>query len=74
MIVSAHASLSPDIAKEQTEEYLLSNALSMAYGHAKTCIMTMTGLSPAAPVMIPAILPLDIARDYLRGRADGTKE
>ncbi len=74
VVVSAHASLSPDITKEQTEEYLLSNALSMAYGHAKTCIMTVTGLSPAGPVMIPAILPLDIARDYLRGRVDVVKE
>ena len=74
VLVSAHASLSPDISKEQAEEYLLSNALSMAYSHAKTCIMTVTGLSPAGPVMIPAILPLDIARDYLRERAGGAKE
>ena len=74
VLVSAHASLSPDVSKEQAEEYLLSNALSMAYGHAKTCIMTVTGLSPAGPVMIPAILPLDIARDYLRERAGEVKE
>lgn len=70
VLVSAHASLPSSMADEQADEYLLSNAISMAYGHAKTCIMTVSGLSPAGPVMIPAILPLDIARDYLSGGAD----
>ena len=72
VLVSAHASLPTSMTDEQADEYLLSNAISMAYGHAKTCIMTVSGLSPAGPVMIPAILPLDIVRDYLSGGSDAT--
>ena len=72
MLVSAHASLPASMTDEQADEYLLSNAISMAYGHAKTCIMTVSGLSPAGPVMIPAILPLDIVRDYLSRGAEAT--
>lgn len=72
VLVSAHASLPTSMTDEQADEYLLSNAISMAYGHAKTCIMTVSGLSPAGPVMIPAILPLDIVRDYLSGGANAT--
>ena len=72
VLVSAHASLPTSMTDEQADEYLLSNAISMAYGHAKTCIMTVSGLSPAGPVMIPSILPLDITRDYLSGGADTT--
>lgn len=74
VLISAHASLPTSMTDEQADEYLLSNAISMAYGHAKTCIMTVSGLSPAGPVMIPAILPLDIVRDYLSGGADATGE
>ena len=73
VFISAHATLPADATGEQAEEYLLSNAISMAYGHAKTCVMTMTGLSPAGSVMIPAILPLDIAHDYLMGEDDATE-
>ena len=72
VLVSAHASLPTSMTDEQADEYLLSNAISMAYGHAKTCIMTVSGLSPAGPVMIPAILPLDIVRDYLSGGTEAT--
>lgn len=72
VLVSAHASLPTSMTDEQADEYLLSNAISMAYGHAKTCIMTVSGLSPAGPVMIPAILPLDIVRDYLSGGTNAT--
>lgn len=67
VFVSAHASLAPDATEQTAKEYLLSNAISMAYGHAKTCIMTLTGLSPAGPVIVPAIMPFSIARDYLAG-------
>lgn len=72
VLVFAHASLPTSMTDEQADEYLLSNAISMAYGHAKTCIMTVSGLSPAGPVMIPAILPLDIVRDYLSGGTEAT--
>ena len=72
VFVSAHGSLPPSITEKQADEYLLSNAISMAYGHAKTCIMTVSGLSPVGPVMIPAILPLNIAHDYLSGDVDST--
>ena len=65
--VSAHASLAADTTEQVAKEYLLSNAISLAYGHAKTCIMTLTGLSPAGPVIVPAIMPFSIARDYLAG-------
>ncbi len=73
VFISAHAALPTDGTGRQAEEYLLSNAISMAYGHAKTCIMTMTGLSPVGSVVIPAILPFDIAHDYLRGEDDATE-
>lgn len=43
--------------------YLLSNAISMAYGHAKSYLMVVTGLSPMGALTLPAILPSELAAD-----------
>ena len=37
----------------------------MAYAHAKSCFMTITGLSPMGAVALPSIFPYAIAHDYL---------
>ncbi len=66
--ISACASLPQGMSEAEAREYLLSNAVSMAYAHAKSCIMVITGLSPMGTVSFPAILPQVIAHDYLSGR------
>lgn len=43
--------------------FLLSNAISMAYGHAKSYLMVVTGLSPMGALTLPAILPSELAAD-----------
>lgn len=43
--------------------FFLSNAISMAYGHAKSYLMVVTGLSPMGALTLPAILPSELAAD-----------
>lgn len=43
--------------------FFLSNAISMAYGHAKSYLMVVTGLSPVGALTLPAILPSELAAD-----------
>lgn len=43
--------------------FFLSNAISMAYGHAKRYLMVVTGLSPMGALTLPAILPSELALD-----------
>lgn len=47
---------------EKIDTYLSRNALSIAYSHARSAIMTMTGLSPMGTFMIPAILPDELLK------------
>ena len=59
------AALPQELSEAEAKEYLLSNAVSMVYAHAKSCFMTITGLSPMGAVVLPTIFPYAIAHDYL---------
>ena len=63
--ISVRAALPQELSEAEAKEYLLSNAVSMAYAHAKSCLMTITGLSPMGAVVLPSIFPYAIAHDYL---------
>lgn len=63
VLISVCATLPQELS--EAKEYLLSNAVSMAYAHVKSCFMTITGLSPMGAVVLPSISPYAIAHDYL---------
>ena len=65
VFISICATLPQELSEAEAKEYLLSNAVSMAYAHAKSCLMTITGLSPMGAVVLPSIFPYAIAHDYL---------
>lgn len=44
--ISVSTKMPFDISDDEARRYLLSNAISMAYGHAKSYLMVVTGLSP----------------------------
>ena len=67
--ISVRAALPRELSEAEAKEYLLSNAVSMAYAHAKSCFMTITGLSPMGAVALPSIFPCAIAHDYLSKEA-----
>mgnify|MGYP004468728965 FL=1 len=69
VFISVRAALSQELSEAEAKEYLLSNAVSMAYAHAKSCVMTITGLSPMGAVVLPSIFPYAIAHDYLSKEA-----
>ncbi len=64
VFISASASIPEEFSDAEAKEYLLSNAVSMAYAHAKSCLMGITGLSPMGVMTLPAILPSVIAHNY----------
>lgn len=66
VFISASASIPEEFSDVEANEYLLSNAVSMAYAHAKSCLMGITGLSPMGVMTLPAILPSVIAHNYLQ--------
>lgn len=66
VFISASASIPEEFSDAEAKEYLLSNAVSMAYAHAKSCLMGITGLSPMGVITLPAILPSVIAHNYLQ--------
>lgn len=51
------------VSDDQVESYLTTNAVSMAYSHARSCFMTLSALSPMGVLMIPAIMPQDLVRE-----------
>lgn len=61
--ISVSSKLPFDISDDEARRYLLSNAISMAYGHAKSYLMVVTGLSPMGALTLPAILPSELAAD-----------
>ena len=65
VFISVRAALPQELSEAEAKEYFLSNAVSMAYAHAKSCFMTITGLSPIGAVVLPSIFPYAIAHDYL---------
>ena len=66
VFISASASIPEEFSDAEAKEYLLSNAVSMAYAHAESCLMGITGLSPMGVMTLPAILPSVIAHNYLQ--------
>ena len=61
--ISVSTKMPFDISDDEARRYLLSNAISMAYGHAKSYLMVVTGLSPMGALTLPAILPSELAAD-----------
>ena len=55
--ISVRAALPRGLSEAEAKEHLLSNVVSMAYAHAKSCFMTITGLSPMGAVVLPSIFP-----------------
>lgn len=43
VFISVRAALPQELSEAEAKEYLLSNAVSMAYAHAKSCFMTSRG-------------------------------
>lgn len=61
ILVSAQIPMNtPD---DEARHYLVSNAISMAYAHAKSYLMVVTGLSPMGAITLPAILPAELSAD-----------
>lgn len=69
VFISVRAALPQELSEAEAKEYFLSNAVSMAYAHAKSCFMTITGLSPMGTVVFPSFFPCAIAHDYLSKEA-----
>ncbi|WP_321970647.1 hypothetical protein [Paratractidigestivibacter sp.] len=42
---------------EGARDYLATNALSMAYSHARSVLMTIAGMTPASNFILPPIIP-----------------
>lgn len=61
--ISVSAQMPPSFSDDEARQYLLSNAISMAYGHAKSYLMLITGLSPMGALTLPAILPAELSAD-----------
>lgn len=61
--ISVSAQMPPSFSDDEARQYLLLNAISMAYGHAKSCLMVITGLSPMGALTLPAILPAELSAD-----------
>lgn len=61
--IEVTANMPDDVTDETARKYLLTNAISMAYGHAKSYLMVVTGLSPMGSLIFPAILPATLAED-----------
>lgn len=55
----------PQVISRYSNEapFFLSNAISMAYGHAKSYLRVVTGLSPMGALTLPTILPSELAAD-----------
>ena len=67
--ISVRAALPQELSEAEAKEYPLSSAVSMAYAHAKSCFMTITGLSSMGVVVLPSIFPHAIACGYLSKEA-----
>lgn len=61
--ISVSAQMPENCSDDDARQYLLSNAISMAYAHAKSYLMVVTGLSPMGTLTLPAILPAELAAD-----------
>ena len=61
--ISVSAQMPMNSPDDEARHYLLSNAISMAYAHAKSYLMVVTGLSPMGALTLPAILPAELSAD-----------
>ena len=61
--ISVSAQMPENCSDDDARQYLLSNAISMAYAHAKSYLMVVTGLSPMGALTLPAILPAELSAD-----------
>lgn len=61
--ISVSAQMPMNSPDDEARHYLLSNAISMAYSHAKSYLMVVTGLSPMGALTLPAILPAELSAD-----------
>lgn len=61
--ISVSAQMPESCSDDDARQYILSNAISMAYAHAKSYLMVVTGLSPMGTLTLPAILPSELAAD-----------
>ena len=52
----------PSLPDDKAEEYLTKNAVSMAYAHARSCILTISSLSPMDGLILPPILPDEVIK------------
>lgn len=50
----------PGISDDEAGRYLTRNALSMSYAHARSCIMSVTALSPMRGFILPPVIPDEI--------------
>lgn len=63
VLINVSVAMSPDDDRTSIDQYLDANAVSIGYSHARSTIMTMTGLSPLGPYIIPAVLPYELLKD-----------
>lgn len=63
VLINISVGTSPEDDRESINQYLDANAVSIAYSHARSAIMTITGLSPLGPYVIPAVLPYELLKD-----------
>lgn len=61
--ISVSAQIPKSSSDDEARHYLLSNAISMAYAHAKSYLMVVTGLSPMGALTLPAILPAELSAE-----------
>lgn len=52
----------PNLPDDEAEKYLTKNAISMSYAHARTCILTISSLSPMDGLILPPILPDEVIK------------
>ena len=57
----------PGISDDKAERYLAKNALSMSYAHARSCIMSVTALSPMRGFILPPVIPDEIINEASQG-------
>ena len=50
----------PGISDDEAERYLTKNALSMSSAHARSCIMSVTSLSPMRGFILPPVIPDEV--------------
>lgn len=71
VLVHSHAQIIIDVSVpsdidqsgQNPKIYLESNAISMAYAHARSSIMMLAGLSPMQSFVLPPILPYAVIAD-----------